>query len=123
MNCFKHQNTPAIAVCRNCFKGVCAECAIPFDDGIACSERCLEKAKTTAQVVANTVLAQKGARVGRYIAPGIVSLIGILYLGWAVYCNELIGFSGAAGAIFLSAGIVLFMYNKKYFKPIKRNDS
>ena len=83
MNCFKHQDTNSVGVCRNCFKGVCSECAIEFDSGIACSEECLEKAKATVQVIANSVLAQKGAKAGRFIGPTIVSLIGIIYLSWS----------------------------------------
>ena len=123
MNCFKHQEQASIAVCRNCFKGICSQCAIPFDDGVACSERCFEKAKATTMVLENTLLAQKGARIGRYIGPTVISLFGVIYLAWSAYCGSLFGFTGAFGVLFLVAGAVLFLYNRKYFKPIKANDS
>lgn len=123
MNCFKHTDTVSVGVCRNCFKGVCSKCAIDFGDGIACSEECLKKAQATVQVVANTVLAQRGAKKGRFIGPSVVSLLGLIYLGWGIYCNELFSFTGALGAVFLMLGIFLFFYNRKYFKPISDENS
>lgn len=75
----------------------------------------------TAQVVANGVLAQTGLRTGRYIGPALISLIGAVFLGWAGYCHQLMGFTGALGAVFVATGITLFVYNRKYFKPINRN--
>ena len=123
MNCFKHNQTSSVGVCRNCFKGVCSECAIDFEDGVACSEYCLEKAKATVQVVSNTVLAQRGAKKGRFIGPSFLIILGIFYLAYATYCNELFTFSGALGLGFFLMGIILFFYNIKYFKPIDEENS
>ena len=123
MNCFKHNQTSSVGVCRYCFKGVCAECAIDFEDGVACSESCLKKAKATVQVVSNTVLAQRGAKKGRFIGPSFLTVLGVGYLGYATYCDELFTFMGAFGLGFLVMGIVLFTYNMKYFKPLDEKDS
>ena len=118
MNCYKHSDICSVGICRNCFKGVCSNCALEFEDGIACSDKCLEKAKATVQVVANSVLAQRGAKKGRFIGPSVISLLGLIFLAWASYCDELFKFTGALGALFLVLGIVIFLYNRKYFKPI-----
>ncbi len=123
MNCFKHNQTSSVGVCRYCFKGVCSECAIDFEDGVACSEYCLEKAKATVQVVSNTVLAQRGAKKGRFIGPSFLTILGLFYLGYAIYCNELFAFTGALGFGLFSMGVILFFYNTKYFKPIDDKNS
>jgi len=88
------------------------------EGGLACSEDCLEKAKATVQVVSNTVLAQRGAKKGRFIGPSFLTILGIFYLAYATYCNEPFTFTGALGLSFFLMGIILFFYNIKYFKPI-----
>jgi hypothetical protein len=40
MNCFRHQERSAIAVCRHCGKAACADCCDDTGQGIACSAGC-----------------------------------------------------------------------------------
>jgi hypothetical protein len=40
MKCFVHQSADAVGICRNCSRGVCAECAADRASGIACKNRC-----------------------------------------------------------------------------------
>lgn len=40
MKCFVHQSIDAVGLCRNCSRGVCAECAADRPSGIACKNRC-----------------------------------------------------------------------------------
>jgi hypothetical protein len=45
MNCFNHQESDAVGVCRNCSKMICRECLF-FSElpvGVVCSEYCFEK--------------------------------------------------------------------------------
>ena len=44
MRCFVHQDADAVAVCRACFKGVCAPCAVPVGASVACGSACAAKA-------------------------------------------------------------------------------
>ena len=119
MNCFKHNESHSVGVCRYCFKGVCLDCAIDFNDGVACSEYCLEKAKSTVQAMSNTVLAQRGAKRGRFIGPTFLTVLGLFYLAYAFYCNEIFAFSGALGLVLTLLGSIMFVYNRKYFKPLE----
>ena len=45
MNCFNHQESVAVGVCRNCSKSVCHECLLQteFPVGVVCSEQCRER--------------------------------------------------------------------------------
>jgi hypothetical protein len=46
VNCFYHQNEPAIGICKSCGKGVCRECAVDFTQGLACRGRCEDDVQT-----------------------------------------------------------------------------
>ena len=40
MECFKHENTSAVGICKSCNKAVCRDCAIEIPNGLACSDEC-----------------------------------------------------------------------------------
>jgi positive regulator of sigma E activity len=40
MQCFRHQDRAAIAVCRHCGKAACADCSEDTGQGIGCSPDC-----------------------------------------------------------------------------------
>ena len=120
MNCNRHQNVPAIAICRNCFRGVCSDCAMPYADGTACSPHCFEKAQATTRVVENAVLAQRGARFGRHFFPIFMILLGTLFLVAGLQHGIRFRFDTLAGLMFFSLGVAVGIINLKYFKPINR---
>ena len=51
MRCFVHPSADAVALCRSCFKGVCASCAIPAGLAVACSPVCATNAERMMKVV------------------------------------------------------------------------
>jgi hypothetical protein len=40
MECFYHPAVAAAGICKNCHRGICRECAVELEDGIACPNRC-----------------------------------------------------------------------------------
>jgi hypothetical protein len=50
MHCFYHQETNAIAMCRNCGRAVCNDCCEDSGKEIACSESCLQDIRISNQV-------------------------------------------------------------------------
>ena len=38
MNCFNHQDTSAVGLCKTCNKGVCSDCANSMETGIYCKD-------------------------------------------------------------------------------------
>lgn len=40
MFCYYHEGRPAVGCCRSCLKGVCRDCAVDMDRGLACRDRC-----------------------------------------------------------------------------------
>ncbi len=50
MECFKHNNTVAVGLCKSCYKAVCRECAIEIPHGLACSDACAKDANEYNQI-------------------------------------------------------------------------
>ena|ERR1017187_7558363 len=40
MKCFYHPQTDAVAICKNCSKGLCTECVSDAGHGAACKGKC-----------------------------------------------------------------------------------
>ena len=57
MNCFSHQDSPAIGICKACQKAVCASCTIDTGRGLACSDDCRE------EVLALNLMTDRGKRI------------------------------------------------------------
>ena len=49
MHCFTHRDVPAIAICRNCSRGLCAACMTEFPDGVVCKGHCEARHKEDLQ--------------------------------------------------------------------------
>lgn len=77
MKCFVHQSADAVGLCRNCSRGVCAECAADRPSGIACQGRCEQAVDAMdALVRRNVAVASK---------PGATHWVQVLvYLGAAI---------------------------------------
>jgi hypothetical protein len=45
MRCFYHHDKEAVALCRGCGRGVCAECGVDVGRGLACRGRCEDFAR------------------------------------------------------------------------------
>ncbi len=51
MNCFNHETGAAVALCKNCGKSLCTECAIDTGFGIACKGKCEAELKAVNDLV------------------------------------------------------------------------
>ena len=40
MNCYYHPETTSIGLCKSCGKGLCSNCAVDLEAGLACRNRC-----------------------------------------------------------------------------------
>ena len=45
MKCFYHQQTEALGLCKNCMRGICAECLVDVGNGLACRGGCEEEVR------------------------------------------------------------------------------
>ena len=88
MNCFRHQDQPAIAVCKNCGKAACADCANDTGQGIACSDACVVELQQHYQL--DQRLKQSFGIGRKPPMPATVltyAMFGIILLGVAIYLS------------------------------------
>jgi hypothetical protein len=49
MKCFRHNNSEAIGICKNCGKGLCTFCVVDLGYGLACIDSCQDAVKAIHQ--------------------------------------------------------------------------
>jgi inner membrane protein involved in colicin E2 resistance len=82
MNCFYHSQNPAVALCKNCSKGLCSECAIDQGYGVACKGRCEEEVKSIWQIIQRSKSAYQktaGAYFRNALFTGSAGLVFFLF--------------------------------------------
>ena len=120
MECFNHNGVAAVAVCKNCFRGVCEDCAADVGNGIACRGACEPRVieANEVQEVSKKIARRSEAILMRsrmtytvlatmMVVIGLVPiLIGLLYL------NQNIAF----GAVLIVVGAVFLFYAAFLFR-------
>jgi hypothetical protein len=51
MKCFYHPQIDAVAICKNCSKGICFECAVDVGNGVACKGKCEAEVQAVNQMI------------------------------------------------------------------------
>lgn len=106
MNCYTHQELPALGICKHCQKGICMECLHDTEDGIACKGKCSEEVIAINRVIEHnkTVIGQTR---GNFTSAGILysALGGVFLLGPLLYFRRIDPFPIAIGSLFLVYGI------------------
>jgi len=111
MQCYKHREESAIAICSNCGKAACADCCEDTGHGIACSSGCAgelwsadELKKRQKQAYSLGSKPPIPATVSTYFFFGLIlSIVGI-YLTVTRPGNEFLTFAMAAVFFVMSAG-------------------
>jgi predicted nucleic acid-binding Zn ribbon protein len=117
MICYTHRDKQAVALCKNCYKAVCEECAIPDDNGFTCSEKCHQEIIVYAQMMQKSKMIY-GLQAGRFPTTTILLLVvGVAFGLWgllSVLGGDGFGFfTLVVGIIFTAVGILSYLNMKK----------
>jgi len=86
MQCYRHHDRSAVAVCRRCGKAACTDCCEDTGQGIACSENCAGELEETYRLTARL---KQSLGIGRALPmPASVSMyafFGAILLAVGVY--------------------------------------
>ncbi len=111
MQCYKHREESAIAICRNCGKAACPDCCDDTGHGIACSAACEgelrdadELKKRQAQAYGLGPKPPIPASVSTYFFFGLILSIVGAYLTVTRPGTDLLTFAMAAVFFVMSAG-------------------
>ena len=120
MHCFYHQTTDAVGVCKSCGKGVCPDCAVDLDKGIACRGHCEDEVLAIIQLVDRNVrmapvsagLIQEAGKVR--ITSALFSIIfGMVMAGYGLFSDRQLHFLTAGGACLLVYGVLQWVSARK----------
>jgi hypothetical protein len=100
VNCFYHPSVSAVALCKNCFKGLCPDCAADVGDGLACVGRCEERVRLCNRATQRGVAALSDTN-SQYRWAAIFGVAALLFLGFGAMTVR-------SGGLFL-LGVGLFL--------------
>jgi nitrate reductase NapE component len=105
MNCYYHQDHPAVGICKSCNKGVCYECAADIRNGLACKNSCEAEVKALNDLLERSKNAyQKTGKAYKRNAL-IHGLMGVAFLLWGILQVALTGEAGLA-VLFVPFGLI-----------------
>ena len=109
MRCFVHLNTESVGVCKNCQKGLCPECFVDCDNGLAC-KGCEKHVRALNQFLDNSVHRKINT-------PFVTTLMaGLFFIGFgASLWQSNTGFL-PYGFIFLGSAFLFNTYRSRPFR-------
>ncbi len=115
MHCFYHRDLVAVAACKSCGRGLCADCASDVGNGLACRDRCEEQVREVNRIIERNKTAYEKTK-GAYARTALFyALVGALFL--AAGLVDWRGFGWVlvpASVIFFFSAWVHFSTGRKY---------
>jgi hypothetical protein len=107
MRCFYHHERDAVGTCKSCGKGLCPECAVDLDKGLACHDRCEAEVRALIRVIEHNVgsVAKSSARQTVLGMAIFMLALGAVNVGWGLLAEPALGFLVIIGCIFLAFGV------------------
>jgi hypothetical protein len=116
MNCFNHPTITAVAVCKNCSKGLCPDCLTEVENGIACTATCIEEVKLVNALIHKNKRATERVAGSYYRTTFIYFAMALLFFYAAFAYADLKLYGAIAGAIFMIGGFLTLYTASKYKK-------
>ncbi|NNE43216.1 MAG: hypothetical protein HKN12_03335, partial [Gemmatimonadetes bacterium] len=99
MDCYYHEGRAAVGSCRSCLKGVCRECAVDLQRGLACRDRCETDVRELMETIHQSVQT-------RGISSGLLKASRGMWTGLA------------AVALLVGIGVGIFGLSLPYYRSI-----
>jgi hypothetical protein len=123
VNCFIHQDRPAVGLCKSCGRGLCPECLTEYPDGLACKNRCEARVGLINRIIDNNrnTIAAGNAQIRS--ATVLMISLGLLFCALGLLPaitaqgKEAIIFGlwfAAIGFVFLVTGLLRFRKRTKF---------
>ncbi len=122
MNCFNHPDRSSIGMCKSCCKGLCRECALELENGLACKEvQCEDRVKIMNRLLGNQTRILAAARSQSWMQAVLLVAMGAIILGFGLLVvswgrTELGALTGAMGAVLLIGGFARMRWHASFPK-------
>lgn len=118
MKCFYHNSVNAIAICKNCNRGVCQDCASEVTNGIACKNRCESEVESVNNLINRSKGSYQKASYAYTRNSIIYLLIGLICIAYGLYTHRtdsvLAWYLVPIGIVFLLGALFNYSSSKKY---------
>ena len=128
MRCFYHQDREAVGECKSCNKGLCSECAVDLDKGLACRGRCEADVEAVIQLIDQNVRHMEGVErimqkrgsilkqnnATRYATGFLLSVAGAIFTIFAAADLQNFGFSFLLGIACLGFGVYWIILARRF---------
>ncbi len=116
MKCFNHPDKDAVGICKNCNKGLCKDCIVEVENGIACKETCVEEVKLINSLINRNKKSYGNVAGAHYKNAYIYGGLGLVFIFFGLFTNGPKSFLLAGGIVFLIGAIFSVMSANKYKK-------
>lgn len=80
MYCYRHPQTNANGICKSCNKGLCMQCAVDVENGLACKHSCEQYVKDINELIKLSKGAYNKTSSTYYRMAVIYGLLGIFFI-------------------------------------------
>lgn len=119
MKCYNHYERDAVAICKNCGKGLCKECAVELDNGlISCKGNCEKEVKYLKEMTEKSKKVYNKTAKTYYTTSLIYILLGLAFIGFGLLSDiePLKPFVFVCGGVMLIGSILMALNGKRYKK-------
>ena len=121
MNCFNHPGSPAIGTCKACSRGLCTECAVDLEHGLACKNKHEAMVESYNTIITKNAQVYSAAPKNVLIAPLFYLFMGIVFAGFGLTTRRgVTDLPFILGVGFIVFAIVVFVRNRAIFRDTKR---
>jgi hypothetical protein len=102
--CYYHPDRPAVGLCKYCQRGLCAECASPAGDSLACRGLHEEQVRSMEALLQRNILQSKRVRSDYLRNTIFYGIVGILFAGFGL---SQLTWLGMQALVYLLIGLAL----------------
>jgi hypothetical protein len=119
MNCYRHQQSPAVGTCKTCCKGLCPECAADVGNGLACRGQCETKVGELNQMWERSAriygIGTHKTRVPQtgVLLWGLMALAMWVFTGFQYFSRGEVDIAGIIVAAFFTAALGIALYSAR----------
>ena len=115
MKCYYHHDVDAIGICKNCSKGLCSNCAVELENGIACKDQCEEQVNQINSLINRNIRATLNRKTFTLRSFLFTFIVGSLFVIYGILNSNDIKFSIffiALGGVFILTSIFTLLNAK-----------
>lgn len=108
---------PAIAICKNCSRGLCTLCAVEVGNGIACREKCENDVKMLNTMIDRGKTSHERARSSHSITAIFLAALGLVFLGFGISsfrASTLFAYMIGTAFVMLCAALLFYRLGRRY---------